>query len=286
MNTNQPQSGQEVKAQFSPVMETTAVLTALASAASQPVTTQGVTYAVVPQGYKLEELTNKIEAQQPTPLRKKGIVQLRDLASLITYCKDQNTPGTGYIYADTDTRSITAVFNDQKAAIAGWKDHRAQYKAEYTPEFSKWLKHNGQAFTQTEFAEFIEDNFVDLHGEFASTLLEVATTLQAKTDINFSSAKRLQNGQAQLNYTETIDARAGVNGALEIPKEFTLGLRIFKNGEGYKIKARLKYRLHAGGVKFYYELDRPERSVEDAFSGYIAQLQEQSGYTVLLGSLN
>lgn len=286
MNSNQSQSGQEVKAQFSPVMETTAVLTALASAASQPVTTQGVTYAVVPQGYKLEELTNKIEAQQPTPLRKKGIVQLRDLASLITYCKDQNTPGTGYIYADTDTRSITAVFNDQKAAFAGWKDHRAQYKAEYTPEFSKWLKHNGQAFTQTEFAEFIEDNFVDLHGEFASTLLEVATTLQAKTDINFSSAKRLQNGQAQLNYTETIDARAGVNGALEIPKEFTLGLRIFKNGEGYKIKARLKYRLHAGGVKFYYELDRPERSVEDAFSGYIAQLQEQSGYTVLLGSLN
>lgn len=285
MNTNQPQSGQEIKAQLSQVMETTAVLTALSSAASQSITVQGVTYAVVPKDYKLEDLTSKIEAQQATPLRKKGAVQLRDLVSLITYCKDQNTPGAGYIYADTDTRSITAVFNDQKASEPGWKDHRAHYKAEYTPEFSKWLKHNGQSFTQTEFAEFIEDNFVDLHGEYASTLLEVATTLQAKTDINFSSAKRLQNGQAQLNYTETIDARAGVNGALEIPKEFTLGLRIFKNGEGYKIKARLKYRLHAGGVKFYYELDRPERSVEDAFSGYVAQLQEHSGYTVLLGSV-
>ena len=286
MNPNQPQYGQEIKAQISQVMETTAVLTALASAASQSITVEGVTYAVVPKDYKLEDLTSKIEAQQATPLRKKGTVQLRDLGSLITYCKDQNTPGAGYIYADTDTRSITAVFNDQKAAEPGWKDHRAHYKAEFTPEFAKWLKLNGQQFTQTEFAEFIEDNFVDLHGEYASTLLEVATTLQAKTDINFSSAKRLQNGQAQLNYTETIDARAGVNGALEIPKEFTLGLRIFKNGEGYKIKARLKYRLHAGGVKFYYELDRPERSVEDAFSGYVNQLQEHSGYTVLLGSVN
>jgi uncharacterized protein YfdQ (DUF2303 family) len=286
MSLDQTKSGLEFKAQLSSVMETTAVLTSLASAAAQSITVEGVTYAVVPKDYKLEDLTSKIEAQQPTPLRKKGTVQLRDLTSLITYCKDQCTPASGYIYADTDTRSITAVFNDQKAAEPGWKDHRAHYKAEYTPEFSKWLKFNGHPFGQTEFAEFIEDNFIDLHGEYASMLLEVATTLQAKTDINFSSAKRLQNGQAQLSYTETIDARAGVNGALEIPKEFTLGLRIFKNGDGYKIKARLKYRLHSGGVKFYYELDRPERSVEDAFNGYITKLQEQSGYTVLLGSVN
>lgn len=286
MSLDQTKSGLEFKAQLSSVMETTAVLTSLANAAAQSITVEGVTYAVVPKDYKLEDLTSKIEAQQPTPLRKKGTVQLRDLASLITYCKDQGTPAAGYIYADTDSRSITAVFNDQKAAEPGWKDHRAHYKAEYTPEFSKWLKFNAHAFTQTEFAEFIEDNFVDLHGEFASVLLEVATTLQAKTDINFSSAKRLQNGQAQLTYTENIDARAGATGALEIPKEFTLGLRIFKNGEGYKIKARLKYRLHAGGVKFYYELDRPERSVEDAFNGYVTQLQAESGYTVLLGSVN
>lgn len=286
MSLEQTKPGLEFKAQLSHAMETTAVLTALANAAAQAITVEGVTYAVVPKDYKLEDLTSKIEAQQPTPLRKKGTVQLRDLASLINYCKDQDAPAAGYIYADTDTRSITAVFNDQKAAAPGWKDHRAHYKAEFTPEFSKWLKFNAQAFTQTEFAEFIEDNFVDLHGEYASTLLEVATTLQAKTDINFSSAKRLQNGQAQLTYTENIDARAGATGALEIPKEFTLGLRIFKNGEGYKIKARLKYRLHAGGVKFFYELDRPERSVEDAFNGYVTKLQAESGYTVLLGSVN
>ncbi|MFY8041630.1 MAG: DUF2303 family protein, partial [Rhodoferax sp.] len=91
MNQNQPQYGQEINAQLSQVMEITAVLTALASAASESITTEGVTYAVVPKDYKLEDLTSKIEAQQATPLRKKGTVQLRDLASLITYCKDQNT---------------------------------------------------------------------------------------------------------------------------------------------------------------------------------------------------
>ena len=99
-------------------------------------------------------------------------------------------------------------------------------------------------------------------------MLDMATTIQAKTDINFSSAKRLQNGQVQLQYTETIDARAGANGALEIPKEFTLGLRIFKNGGGYRLKARLKYRLNAGTLKFWYELDRPCARFTGAKAGF------------------
>lgn len=48
--------------------------------------------------------------------------------------------------------------------------------------------------------------------------------------------------------------------------------------------ARLKYRLHGGAIKFWYELDRVERVIEDAFSGYVATLREQSGYVVLLGT--
>ena len=71
---------------------------------------------------------------------------------------------------------------------------------------------------------------------------------------------------------------------ITIPKEFELGLRLFKNGDGYKLKARLKYRLVQGGIKFWYELDRPERAIEDAFNGYIDKVKAESGYTVLVGS--
>jgi hypothetical protein len=54
-------------------------------------------------------------------------------------------------------------------------------------------------------------------------------------------------------------------------------------GGAYKLKARLKYRLNGGSVKFWYELDRPERAIEDAFAGYVATLRDKSGYQVLLG---
>ena len=246
-------------------------------------------HVVVPIGYKLEDISRSIEKLMPNPHRKGGTVTVKDLDSLLLVCADQNAADSeraadfGYIYADPENRKITAVFNDHRLT-PGWRDHRAEFKAEYTPEFQKWISQDKKQFGQTEFAEFIEDNMADITEPAAAALLEMATTIQAKTDINFSSAKRLQNGQVQLGYTETIDARAGANGAMEIPKEFALGLRIFKNGAGYKLKARLKYRLHSGAIKFWYELDRPERSIEDAFSGYVVILREKSGYQVLLGT--
>lgn len=267
------------------LMQNTSALVDLVSACLVPDQVKGYHFASVPKDYTHKDITDLVEKAQPTPNRKRGTVALKDVASLLAYCADQCMPESGYIYADPDARRLTAVFNDHRAALLpGWRDHRAEFKAEYTPEFDNWLRHNKQPKSQTEFAEFIEDNLADITEPAAAQLLEVATTMQAKTGINFSSSKRLDNGQVQLEYTETIDARAGAGGALQIPKEFALGLRIFKNGSGYRLKARLKYRLSGGAVKFWYELDRPEKSVEDAFAGYVEAVRQTSGYTVLIGT--
>lgn len=245
----------------------------------------GAHFLVLPHGYQHHDISRAVEAQQSEPDRKRGTVSVKDVASLLAYCQDQGAAKSAYIFADPDSRSIVAVFNENRDG-PGWRDHRASYKAEYTPEFQRWLDNNGpsKAKGQTDFAEFIEDNLADIPAPFAEQLLNVATTIQATSGIEFKSAKRLDNGQNQLTYVETIDARAGAGGGLMIPREFKLGLRIFKNGGGYSLTARLKYRLLSGGVKFWYELDRPERQVEDAFAGYIEQVREKSGYAVLIGA--
>ncbi|WP_343593793.1 DUF2303 family protein [Paracidovorax wautersii] len=242
------------------------------------------TLITLPDGYRVEDITALVEKTQPARNRPQGIVGLGDVPSLLAYCADQVAQERGYIYADPDSRTITAVFNDQRSTLFhGWRDHRAVFAATFTPEFKKWLEQSGKPMSQQEFSEFIEDNYADLNGEDGQTLLNVATTIQATTGINFSSARRLQDGQSQLTYNEVIDAKAGSDGALKIPQTFTLGVRIFKNGDGYKLTARLKYRLAGGGVKFWYELDRPERAVEDAFNGYVQTVREKTGYTVLTG---
>lgn len=269
------------------LLENVAAITALAGAGLQP-NKIGLHHSVmVPAGYTMQDISLAIEKTQPAPNRKIGRVEVKSLASLMAYAADQAMSESGYIYADPDSLTITAVFNDQRlATLPGWRDHRAAFKIQTTPEFDRWMGNNGPAKAkgQTEFAEFLEDNMADITEPEASALIAVAQTMQAKTEINFSRAHRLDNGQVQLQYTESTNATAGAGGAIQIPREFGLGLRIFKNGDGYKLRARLKYRLHAGGVKLWYELDRPERAIEDAFAGYVATLRDKSGYQVLIGT--
>lgn len=257
----------------------------LKAAALAPVTINGTTHLVLPDGYQSHDITKAIRAAQDAPPRKYGSVSVKDVDSLMVFATDQQLQASGYIYADPDTTTITAVFNDNKHE-PGWRDFRAVFKAEQTTEFQRWISNNGsnKAKSQTEFAEFIEDNIADINGDAAQVLLQVATTIQATSSINFSSAKRLHDGRTQLAYTEEIDAKAGQGGALEIPKTFPLGLRVFKNGAGYMLTARLKYRLGGGAVKFWYELDRPERVIESAFADYVQTVREKSGYTVLIGA--
>lgn len=265
----------------------------LAVAATEPKNIAGAHFVAVPPGFTLQDISRAVEAVQPAPSRTTGAVCTKSLASFIKACQDQvratadfpqhnRTSERGYIYADPDTRAFVAIFDDQRNAFAGWRQHRTTYVAELTIEFERWLKNSGVKKTQLDFAEFIEDNIADLADQ-GTALLEVATTIQAKTGINFSSAQRLDNGQTQLQYAETIDAKAGAAGAIEIPREFSIGVRLFKNGSGYKIKARLKYRLERGQVIFWYELDRPERSIEDAFSEYVTQVTAEAGIAVLIG---
>ena len=241
-------------------------------------------FLILPPDYHHVDVTAKIEAAMPEPHRKSGTVVMADLNSFMQFVVDQATADDCYIYADPDTRTMVAVLNDHGQGHEGmpaWRDFRVSYTAALSREFSAWFSNDRKPMEQEAFATFLEDNVADISEPSGETMLQVALTLQAKTEVAFSSHRRLDNGQVQLSYTETIDARAGA-GDIMIPREFSIGLRLFKNGDGYKVRARLKYRLSAQRVKFWYELDRVENAIEDAFKAYVDQART-SGFTVLIG---
>lgn len=262
-----------------------ATLQSIAAAAMLPQEIGKTQHVLAPRDWHLHDLTAAVEKAEETPRRATGTIQLKSLESFIAALDEAAASDRARVYADPDALLFVAVLNDHTAEAPGWRDHRITYKAELTPEARRWLDNNGpaKARDQMAFAEFVEDNIADIQEPHAQQLLTVATTISATTGIEFKAARRLQDGQAQLQYVETIDAKAGADGALTIPKTFDLGLRLFKNGDGYKLTARLKYRLGGGGVKFWYELERPERAIEDAFRGYVARVSEESGYLVLIG---
>jgi uncharacterized protein YfdQ (DUF2303 family) len=257
----------------------------LALAAKAIQTHEGTAHLVLPPEHRHVDLTAVIEQAAERPNRKRGTIQLLDLDSFLTYVKQQGDPASTYIYADVDSRTLTAVFNEHTplahAGHPGWRDHRAVYTAALSPEFATWSKNDRQPMEQEPFAIFIEDNIADVIEPAGTVLLEVASSLQAKTDVNFSAAKRLDNGQVQFVYQENTQATAG-GGSIDIPREFVLGMRLFKGAAGYRLKARLKYRLGGGKLKFWYELDRPHLAIEAAFNEYVQQARS-GAYTLLLG---
>lgn len=219
-------------------------------------------YAVVPEGYRLQDL----EPLLRNPMRRVGVVSVYDAASFIAVVKDQATAGTRLYRTVTPPRFV-AVFNDHDHAgeSPGWGDHRAVYTCPLSPEWSAWTTSNKRAMAQADFAQFIEDNLPDIADPPAAEMLEISRTLQAKKKVNFASALRLDNGQHQFTYEEQIDGKAGPRGQLRVPEAFTLGLAVFEGGARYALRARLRYRISdQGALSMWYDLERPHKIVEHA----------------------
>ena len=73
-------------------------LTMLTADALQPSKVEHAHFVNVPPGYTQADITKLVEAAAPRPSRKRGIVELAAVESLIQYCKDQGAATTAYVF--------------------------------------------------------------------------------------------------------------------------------------------------------------------------------------------
>jgi uncharacterized protein YfdQ (DUF2303 family) len=235
-----------------------------------------------------------LEKYAERPRRKRAKVQVDDGDSFIRYVKNHKQPGTAlYGRANLSGGSFLGVIDAHEGADdalaaqqPAWGEHRVHYVMEQTPEWKRWVGSNGQPIGQQAFAEFIEDMLADIQKPSGIDMLEIAKSLVMKNDVNFSSALRLDNGQVQLSYVETIDQKAGQGGAMTVPTEFELALQPFVGSPRYLVKARLRTKLTPQRtVQFTYLIDRPHKVVETAFKEVRDKIAEATGLPVLLGGV-
>ena len=243
------------------------------------------------------------------PRRRRGQAALEDPVSFIAYVNRFKTSRTIVSGRANETGGeFTAILDHHRpvettgeetaedtslANAAGWSQHRAVYKLEPSPEWSRWLGKNKEVFSQEDFALFIEDNsddiFVPASGGAgfpnALQMMEVALTLQATTKVNFSSGIRLSDGRHQLTYQEQIESKAGESGNTIIPARFAIRIPAFRGSAIYQLTARLRYRLDRGRVSFWYEIDRPHKTVEHAFNELQRQISEGIALPILNGAI-
>ena len=248
----------------------------------KPITTEAIHYAIVPNGSKVESLFTLQYPHGKLAHHIQQTVALRDAKSFIKYVEDFRHEYSR-IFAEPTRQSFCAII-DYHGALPDYTQHRANFVMTHDDRWKIWTGKDQQAFTQEAFAEFIEDNALDIIRPDGATMVEIARDLTAKSDMNFASKVTPQNGQVQFSYTEQINA--GVKGGtLEVPETFTLKIPIFYGEVPIEIGARLRFRIQGGKLSFFYKLNQPAQKVENAFRKSVEDIAIALDTTILLGGL-
>lgn len=237
------------------------------------------------------------EALLPRPLRKKGSIVLHDVDSFILVVKAQGSLTNSNIYLDVDYGKLkinaTAIFNDHSDSEneAGWRDHKAVFSPRISEEWDRWNKGNKQQMSQTDFASFLETNLADIQAPEGSNLptssdiLTFVSHLEETRTVKYGNGVNLQNGIVQIEFTENNDT--ATKGKLDVFKEFAIAVCPFFGGDAYQVKAFLRYRIerNSGEIRFWYELQRADKTLEAAAKEVIAKIKSETGLPVIFGSV-
>ena len=200
-----------------------------------------------------------LEKFQAKPRRKRGALTVFDAASLLKALAHNVDAGdtTIYVNRDPEKPAIVAVMNGNGSNGPGWGDFRAEIEFRRTPQWLKWRAKDDHMFDQSSFAEFIENNLADISDPPGTTMLEIASYLQATKTVNFKSGVRLQDGNIQFQNMEDTQAQVGA-GQIAVPETFTLAISPILGVDPYAVPARFRYRIADGKLRLGYKLQRIE----------------------------
>lgn len=215
--------------------------------------------------------------------RKTGTTTVRDAESFLAYWTKHHDDASE-VYADSERLTITAVLDANAADEPRFGGHRLHLALRETTAWKQWIHMDGQLTDQDTFAEFLEDHLPELLEPSAADMLEIAQSFQANSKVDFQSASRLASGQRQFKFVETVDAKAGQKGQLTVPETFVVGLVPFEGSEGYRLTARLRYRIGQKGLLLGYKLERPDEIRKTAFADVVKAIGEQIDTAVMNGT--
>lgn len=217
------------------------------------------------------------------PVRKRASNVAIDQTSFCEYVARHATPGSTELFASLGKTVIVAIIDYHEAGgsgKAGWKEHTATLDLTLTKEWEKWTKGEGKHMSQVEFAEFLEDLAHTVVIPDAASIIDIALNLQANVDVRFDSKINRFTGGSQLYYTE--DVNNGSKGQIKVPESMKVTVPPFRFSKPVDILVRLRVRIREGKAVFFYQLDRIDRILEEAFIDVAKDVAATTGISPLI----
>lgn len=248
------------------------------------------------------------DAYRDKPKFRSGTAEFTSIESLIDHVnRFKDTDSALFAVDDRTKPSITAVLDYHRAGSAGdprYGRHRSLFQFPLSDEWKAWTKSDGEAFSMGEFAAFLEDRIIDVldlipsedslpedmqrfvntvGGSIASPskLIELSVGLKVNERSAVKEAINLASGEAQVQFVAEHVDDAGQ--PLRVPGLFLIGIPVFSHGPIYRLAARLRYRKTPGGLVFFYQLWRADRTFDHSFREACERARVETDLPMLFG---
>jgi uncharacterized protein YfdQ (DUF2303 family) len=199
-----------------------------------------------------------------------------DLASFIDIVtRFQND--TSAIFASQAENKIVAVLNHDPASgqateYGGWKDRLAVYQLSLSTELNYW-KEVRNFVTQERFSEFLEERANDIIRPEAAKVLDVANNLSLTETMEFSSKKKMSNGDHQLVFKKDTAT------SIEVPGKITIQVPLYEGDIRVNLEGLLRYRVTNGQLVFQVLFPDLEALMRAQFRDIVDRLRAVSAIT-------
>lgn len=240
----------------------------------------GRQYAIVPDGYKLQDITDQYR-QPPFPHCQ---VKVDDRASLVTYAKRHMTDHS-MILADYDAGTIAVAIdwhphNQHKdTGSAAPRKHSATLTLQPSEEFTRWDKMEGDLHRQADFALFLEENATDIHTPEPAHMLELARDLEGTTGVSFKSRTRLKDGSHGFKF----EAENNIISEVQAPDQFALMIPVYHGEEPELLVAKFRWRPTSQALVMGFVWHRVEYMRRARFTQIAAAVAEDTGLPWIAG---
>lgn len=257
----------------------------LARAASEVQEVEGVQFLL----HHKDVQATSLEHLQPFPRRFNAHPVLYTLEDLVGYVRRHSAQTEGdvigdhpVIFADRKMLTFVALLDYHTSATPSWLDHSATVRYSLSRQLVLWKSKQGVKMSQEQFAEFLDENIIDIVTPSGSEVLSFAENLEATRTETFKSAIKLTTGETKFtwNNEKTGDV------STKVIEEFALGIPLWERGQPIKIQAKLFHRITEGKLSFFYRLEQLENVIDVIWDDELAILRDRlgEGITVYQGT--
>lgn len=219
-------------------------------------------------------------ARKPRDVREHVI--FTEVESWLAYVERFRTPET-ILFGNPETATVDAVFDyHADSATPGLCENRATWKMRTSDEWRAWSAIDGQLMRQDAFAEHLVGHRGEVLRPDAATMLELAQSFQATTEVAFKSRVSLETGAVTFLVDEKVEGTGMVGErAVKAPQTLTLRMPVIAAGAPLELTARLRWRTVRDGLRLGIVIEQAAQIIRQAFTDAVTGIETATELRVL-----